>query len=637
MEARPIEILQQYWGYEQFRPLQEPIIHSVLDGNDTLALMPTGGGKSICFQVPALCQEGVCLVISPLIALMKDQVENLQKRNIRAAAIYSGMHYRDIDRTLDNAAHGHLKFLYLSPERLNSELAQERIKRMPVNLIAVDEAHCISQWGYDFRPAYLNIVQLRELVPNTPMIAVTATATKEVVKDIQEKLAFKKGQVFEKSFARENLAYAVLTEENKDAKLLDILKRVPGSAVIYVRNRRKTKDLATLLVKQRIRASYYHAGLDPDERTARQEAWIGGKIRVMVATNAFGMGIDKADVRLVVHMGLPDSLEAYFQEAGRAGRDGQKAYAVLLYNQSDRLNLEKNYERAFPSLTEIRQVYRALGSYFQLALGAGAGQSYDFDLIEFSQNFQLSPITVHNSLKMLEQSEWVVLTDAVFVPSSLKILVSKDELYDYQLRHPKMDLIIKTILRTYQGAFQHFINIREKQLAHFLKMSGAELRKALELLQKEGIISYQPQKDKPQVIFTKERVDADNLALDHQLYQFRKKRYRERISAAIAYAEKVICRSQQLLHYFGQTDAKTCGICDVCTGRTSSELDEDSFEAYKNKIRMLLSKEQLKLDELVQSFHPKREHEVLQTIDYLVDEGFLILEGELFSWKEVKA
>ncbi|GJM34134.1 MAG: ATP-dependent DNA helicase RecQ [Saprospiraceae bacterium] len=637
METRPIDILQKYWGYSEFRPLQEPIIHSVLEGNDTLALMPTGGGKSICFQVPALCKEGICLVISPLIALMKDQVENLQKRKIKAAAIFSGMPYRDIDRTLDNAAHGHLKFLYLSPERLNSELVQERIKRMNVNLIAVDEAHCISQWGYDFRPAYHDIVKLRELVPDTPIIAVTATATKEVVEDIQQKLEFKKGQVFEKSFARDNLAYAVLAEENKEAKLLDILRRVQGSAVIYVRNRRKTKDLAQLLLRSRIRADFYHAGLDPDQRTSRQEDWIKGKTRVVVSTNAFGMGIDKADVRLVVHMGLPDSLEAYFQEAGRAGRDGKKAYAVLLYNQSDRLNLEKNYERSFPALAEIRQVYRALGSYFQLAIGAGAGGAFDFDLIEFCQNFQLSPVTVHNSLKILEQSEWLVMTDAIFIPSSLKILVSKDELYDYQLRHPKMDLIIKTILRTYQGAFQHFINIREKQLANFLKMPVGELRKSLELLQQEGIINYQPQKDKPQIIFCKERVDAENLSLDHRLYEFRKKGHLARIQAAIAYAENPICRSQQLLRYFGQSDAEICGICDVCTGRTKSDVDQDTFEVYKTKIRKLLTKEHLQLEELVKSFHPKREHQVLKTIEYLEDEGFIIKQNDRFLWKEVEA
>lgn len=632
----PLEILRLYWGYDRFRPLQEEIIQSVLNGQDTLALLPTGGGKSICFQVPALVQEGMCLVISPLIALMKDQVENLKQREIQAEAIYSGMHYRDIDRILDNAAYGGLKFLYVSPERLTTELMQERLRKMPVKLLAVDEAHCVSQWGYDFRPPYLQIAETREMLPGVPVLALTATATPPVVKDIQEKLAFKKGKVLQKSFARSNLAYVVLQEEGKEKKLVEILQKTRGSAVVYVRSRRRTKELSTWLRQHRIHADYYHAGLLQDTRTAKQEAWMHNKIRVIVSTNAFGMGIDKADVRTVVHMDLPDSLEAYFQEAGRAGRDEQKAFAVLLYNQSDRHSLERNFETAFPEMSELRQVYRALGSYFQLAVGGGQGNSFNFDLVDFAKTYQLDVVKTYSCLQMLEQAGWILLTDAVFVPSSLRIKVSKDELYDYQLRNPKMERILKTILRTYQGAFQYDIHLREKQLARFLAMPQRELQKALYHLEKAGIINYSPQREDPQLIFLEERVDADNLTIDQALYNFRKQRQRERISAAIRYAEMPVCRSQQLLAYFGEENAPKCGICDVCLGRTKAEVSTEDFERYKEKIHRLLKKEQLSLQQLLESFPPKRENQVLRSLEYLLDEGFVEKEGEMIRWIEKK-
>jgi ATP-dependent DNA helicase RecQ len=629
----PANILKQYWGYENFRPLQEEIILSALEGRDTLALMPTGGGKSICFQVPALCREGICIVVSPLIALMKDQVFNLRKRDIPAEAIYSGMHYRDIDRILDNCVYGNVKLLYLSPERLTTDLARERIKKMKVNLLAVDEAHCVSQWGYDFRPPYLQIAEIRELLPDAPVLALTATATQEVVLDIQDKLNFRKQNVFSKSFSRENLAYVVLHEEGKDWKLLDILQKVPGSGVVYVRNRRRTKEIALFLRKHGISADFYHAGLNSEERSQKQEAWITGNTRVMVSTNAFGMGIDKADVRVVVHMDLPDSLEAYFQEAGRAGRDGKKSYAVLLYNDTDRRMLERQYELAFPPMEEIRQVYRALGSYFQLAVGAGKGQSFDFDIVEFCENFQLKANRVFNCLKILEQANWLVVTEAVFSPSSLRILVSKDDLYDYQLRHPKMDAILKTILRSFQGAFSHYINLREKQLAGFLKMNAGELIKALQLLNQEGIIEYNPQKDKPQIMFLQERVDAANLVIDMEMYRFRKSRHLERIQKAIAYAEQPVCRSRQLLKYFGENDPPLCGVCDVCTGRTKPvDLTADDFEKYKQDIRLLLKNEPLALDKIMESFPPKTHEQVLKALEYLLDEGFLEKKGERVRW-----
>lgn len=623
MSVSPQAILKQYWGYDQFRPLQEDIIQSVLNGADTLALMPTGGGKSICFQVPALCQEGICIVVSPLIALMKDQVYNLQKRDIPAVAIYSGMAYRDIDRILDNCVYGNTKLLYLSPERLTTDLAKERIRRMKVNLLAIDEAHCVSQWGYDFRPPYLEIAKIREWLPQVPVLALTATATQQVVEDIQEKLAFRKRNVFQKSFTRDNLSYSVLQEDHKLEKLADILTKVRGSGVVYVRSRKKTKDIADMLKLRGISADYYNAGLNSEMRSAKQDAWVANKVRVMVSTNAFGMGIDKPDVRIVVHMDLPDSIEAYFQEAGRAGRDEKKAYAVLLYNDNDRRSLEEQYEIAFPEIDELRQVYKALGSYLQLAIGSGEGEGYDFDITEFCKNYTFKPIKVLSCLKVLEQAGWIVLNEAILIPSTLRILVTKEELYDYLLRHPKLDRIIKAILRTYQGAFLNHINVREGQLANFLNMTRADLDKSLKLLHKDGIIDYSAQKEKPQIVFTKERVDANVLDIDRQLYAFRKNRHLERIRKAVAYAETPVCRNRQLLHYFGQEVDKNCGICDVCTGRTRTDISTDQFENYKQWIQELLKAGPLTLEQVVKAFPPAQEEKVLTAIGYLVDEGYL--------------
>jgi len=624
--------LKKYWGYDDFRPLQLDIIQSAMDGIDTLALMPTGGGKSLCFQVPALCQEGVCLVISPLIALMKDQVYQLQKRNIPAQAIYSGMHYREIDRVLDNAVYGGVKLLYMSPERLTSDLALERIKRMNINLVAVDEAHCISQWGYDFRPSYLEIAAIREWIPNVPILALTATATSEVVIDIQEKLTFKKGKVFQKSFERSNLAYVVLDEERKYEKLLDILRKVGGSAVVYSRNRKGTKDIANYLIKNGISADYYNAGLNTLQRSHKQDAWIQNKIRVMVATNAFGMGIDKPDVRVVVHMDLPDSLEAYFQEAGRAGRDGKKAFPILLYNESDGKTLQRHYKNAFPPFKEIKRVYRALGSYFQLAVGAGMGDSFDFEILVFTKNFGLEVVRTYSTLKILEQAGWIILSDAIFVPSSVRVIVGKDMLYDYQLRNKSMEKILKAILRTTHGAFNNFVNIDENQLSRFLKLSRVDFVRSLNKLQSDGILDYRPQKDAPQIIFLKERVSADNLTIDFERYEFLKKRYLLRIQEAIKYAEQNQCRSQQLLQYFGEENGNICGVCDICLGR-KKEITSDAYEKYKGKIKGLLRREKLTLKELLDSFSERHKKQVQVTIEYLIDEGFLDKEEDRYFWK----
>ncbi|MGK0387674.1 MAG: ATP-dependent DNA helicase RecQ [Maribacter sp.] len=618
------EILKQYWGYDSFRSMQGEIIDSVLSGKDTLALMPTGGGKSICFQVPALVKEGVAIVISPLIALMKDQVSNLKKRGITAEAIFSGMHYRDIDRILDNAAYGGLKFLYLSPERLTTEIVRERIKKMNVNVLAVDEAHCISQWGYDFRPPYLKIAEIRELLPNTPIIAVTATATKQVAIDIQEKLEFKDGIMFQKSFSRSNLSYSVLHEHNKTVKLLDILKRIRSSAVVYARNRRQTKEVANYLVQKGISASCYHAGLESDERSKRQDAWINNKIRVMVSTNAFGMGIDKPDVRVVVHLDLPDNLEAYFQEAGRAGRDGRKAFAVLLYNEKDKIMLEKHYKQGFPSFDEVRKVWQALGSYYQLAIGGGIGESYDFDLVEFSNNYKFEVVKTYNCLKMLEQNGWVTLSDAVHMPPSITFIMKKEVLYDYQLKNKRLDKVIRRILQSYQGGYGQVMQIREfSKLAYSLKMNAEQLDILLQKLDHEEVLEYLPAKDKPQLTFLREKVGVNNLDFDISLYNFRKERQKERMAKAIAYAEYPVCRSQQLLSYFGEKLKDKCGICDVCTGRNSSGMTADEFNRLQDKVSRLLKKEQLNTAEILDSFAPKYEKKLLKVLDYMYSEEII--------------
>lgn len=631
--VEPVDILRKYWGYDAFRPLQEDIIRDVLAGMDTLALMPTGGGKSICYQVPALVREGICLVISPLISLMKDQVYQLKQRGIAAEAVYSGMHHKDIDRILDNCIFGRTKLLYLSPERLTTDLARARIKRMPVNLLAVDEAHCISQWGYDFRPAYLRIAELREWLPKTPVLALTATATEEVVVDIQQQLQFAKEHVRRKSFRRSNLAYVVLQEESKWNKLLDILRRVPGPGVIYVRSRRKTQEVAHHLRKEKISADFYHAGLSTEQRSKKQDDWIEGRTRVMVATNAFGMGIDKADVRTVVHLELPDSIEAYFQEAGRAGRDGKRAYAVLLYQDADAHRLRRQFEISYPPFEEVRRVYQALGSYYQLAVGGGQGASFDFEISDFARTYKLDLLTTWSCLRILEQEEWISLSDAVFFPAMVYIKVNKDQLYDFQLRNSNFDKLIKTILRSCQGAFLQHVNLPEAQIARFLNIPLGQLRKMLHQLQQQGILSYRPLKDQPQLTFLQERVDSANLTYDQQRYAFLKNRQQERIEQAIAYAETAECRSRQLLHYFGEEQGEDCGWCDVCQGRTETELSEEDFLRYHKKILRLLQDEPLALEELTEAFSTRHRRKVLKVLEYLVDEGEVALKEEKLSKK----
>jgi ATP-dependent DNA helicase RecQ len=497
------EILKQYWGYDTFRPLQEDIIQSVLDGKDTLALLPTGGGKSICFQVPALAGDGLCIVVSPLIALMKDQVENLLARNIPAAAIYSGMSYKEINYTIDNCVHGAYKFLYLSPERLKSDLIKERIGRMDIGLIAIDEAHCISQWGYDFRPEYLQIAEVREQLPGVPVLALTATATPEVVADIQMQLKFPQKNVFVKSFARKNIAYVVNENQDKDQRMLHILSKVNGSGLVYVRNRRKTQELAYFLAKNRINADYYHAGLGFELRNKKQESWIKGKTRIMVCTNAFGMGIDKPDVRVVVHYEIPESLESYYQEAGRAGRDEKKAFAVLLFNHADELEAQKRLDLSFPADKDIKRVYQALSNYYQVPVGANVDRSFDFDMIDFCKKFSLETRVVYPALKILEQCDLIALTESFYEPSKIKFLLGQGMLYKFQVEHPSQDNFIKLLLRSYGGVFDGYVSISETVLAQREKVNESLVQKQLIQLHTMGVLDYEPQKINPSSPFCK--------------------------------------------------------------------------------------------------------------------------------------
>ncbi len=576
--------------------------------------------------------EGVCIVVSPLIALMKDQVDHLLKRQIPAAAVFSGMKYKDIDRILDNAAYGGYKFLYLSPERLTTELAQERIKKMDVSLLAVDEAHCISQWGYDFRPPYLQIAAIREHLPGTPVMALTATATDEVIKDIQEKLEFRAGsQVFIQSFERKNLAYIVRRVENKEEKAVEILTKIKGSGIVYVRNRKKTKDIAELLQRNGIDADYYHAGLNPEERTARQDAWMENKKRIMVSTNAFGMGVDKPNVRTVIHMDLPDNIESYFQEAGRAGRDGKKAYAALLYNPGDRAMLEKNFALSFPDMKELRKVYQALGSYLQLATGSGEGESFDFDLSKFTQRYQLDVLQTHHSLRILETEGWIALSDSFYQPSTILITATKEEIYRSQVSSSEWDKTIKAISRTLQGVFTHPAPFMEHQLATFMKISVIDLKNTLEALHQAGVVEYTPFADKPQLTFLKPRADARHFSINHNLFQFRKKRAQYRMSKALEYAELNICRSRQLLRYFGEKQVANCGVCDVCLEKETLELSPEAFETYQRKIEALLRLEPLTLKEVADSFHIKNRSLVLKVLEFLLDAGKISIHNDVLS------
>jgi ATP-dependent DNA helicase RecQ len=622
------QILKHYWNHDQFRPLQEDVIQSVLEGKDTLALLPTGGGKSICFQVPALHKPGICIVVSPLIALMKDQVENLRSRGIESVAIFSGMGKREIDILLDNCVYGPIKFLYLSPERLMTDLVRERIKYMKVNLFAVDEAHCISQWGYDFRPPYLHLAELRELHPDVPVLALTATATKRVVEDIQEKLHFKEKNVFRKSFERKNLSYVVSHDENKLRKLFTIANRIKGTGIVYVRNRRETQEVARLLNREGIKSDFYHAGLDTPLRSQKQEAWIKDQTRVIVATNAFGMGIDKPNVRFVVHLDLPESLEAYYQEAGRGGRDEKKAYAVLLYSETDKLQLQQKLERSFPSIEEIRQIYHQLGNYFQLAYGAGEDLTFEFDIADFCSRFKLDPLKSINAFKFLERDEYITLTESVYLSSRVKIIVPPEDLYRFQIEHASYDPFIKTLLRSYGGLYDQFSQIKESDIS---KRTGIPYKQVVEILKKLEafeLLTYLPQTDKPQITFTKSRVDSRNLFIDHKYIQERKELMQLQVKAVLQYANSKKCRSMQLLEYFDDHTTGKCGVCDVCLEEKRREKEIYLEDTIASEIISVLSDKHLSLDELVASISSGSEKERVEVLRSLLDAGKVKTDGE---------
>lgn len=624
------EILKKYWGFDVFRPLQEEIIQSVIKKQDTLALLPTGGGKSICFQVPAMMQDGICIVVSPLVALMKDQVENLKAKGIEAIAIYAGMGKREIDILLDNCIYGNIKFLYLSPERLLSELVRVRISYMNVNLIAIDEAHCISQWGYDFRPPYLKIKELREILPDTPVLALTATATPEVRTDIIEKLEMKEAQVFVKSFSRKNLSYVVFNLDDKHKKLIEICKNVKGCGLIYVRNRRETAEVANFLQRNNISADFYHAGLEKDSRFQKQEDWKQDKIRVMVATNAFGMGIDKPNVRFVIHLDLPESLEAYYQEAGRGGRDEKRAFAVLLTNKADQMILEAKYAESFPSVDEIKKVYHYLGNYYQLAYGAGQGLNFDFDLAAFCKRFGIGVIKTMAALKFLERDGYLVLSENIFIPSRLMFTVGHEDIYRFQIENAVFDPIVKTIQRSYGGAFDGYVKISESDLSNRLRISYNDVIAYLKKLQEYEVISYLPQTDQPQLQLVTPRLDMLHLDVDAKFIQLRKQIQSTQIEAVLAYASNIICRSVQLLTYFGESGAEKCGVCDVCL----AEKKQEDLAAYNDTIDFeictMLQSQHLDLDELVKSIQTGTDNDKIERIRELLDAGKIKTDGKKY-------
>ncbi|HWV67831.1 ATP-dependent DNA helicase RecQ [Chitinophaga sp.] len=623
--STPVAILQQYWGYEQFRPLQEDIVNAVLEGQDTLALLPTGGGKSICFQVPAMMKPGLCLVITPLIALMKDQVANLKKRGITAYAVYSGMPFQEVERVLEAARRGGCRFLYISPERLQSKLFQTYCDGLPVNLLAVDEAHCISQWGYDFRPAYLQIADIRSFFPDAPVLALTASATPRVQADICEKLLMKDARVFTKSFARSNLSYSVLEEPTKIDKVKHILDRVPGSGIVYCRNRKRTKEIASLLELQGIPASYYHAGLPQAERTARQEAWINNETRIMVCTNAFGMGIDKPDVRIVVHYDLPDGLEAYYQEAGRAGRDEQKAYAVLLYNEEELTEMHERIALQFPTLEQIREVYQGIVNYLQVPVGSAEGLYFDFDINDFARTFHLNLTMAYSAVRLLEQEGVLQLSESVFLPSRAEFVTNKESLYEFENAYPALEEIIKTLLRTYEGIFDNAVPVYERQIGRIMLMEDDEIAAQLQQLHQYGIINYQPRRDEPQLCFLQERVSAQNLRINMARVEVRKKVYADRLNAMFAYARnRDTCRTQQLVAYFGEKDATPCGVCDVCLKKKSQPIDAAGFKRISDHVIAMLKEQPLLFNVLQNKLPDVKRSDLMEVLQFLNEEGLVV-------------
>ncbi len=589
MADKYLDILRKYWGYEDFRGIQREIIESIGSGRDTLGLMPTGGGKSITFQVPALAQEGVCLVITPLIALMKDQVSHLRQRGIRAAAIHSDMTHSAILQALDNCVYGGTQILYVSPERLHSELFQAKFRHMKVSFITVDEAHCISQWGYDFRPSYLHIAEIRQLKPEIPVLALTATATKEVVEDIQEQLRFKEKNVFRMSFERKNLAYVVRKATDKPSELRHILNSVNGSAIVYARSRKRTKETAEWLMSQNISATYYHAGLDVDVKDRHQQAWINDEKRVMVATNAFGMGIDKPDVRLVIHIDSPDSLEAYFQEAGRAGRDGKKAYAVLLYDSSDARKLSKRVAQTYPEKEYIRDVYEHLAYFFQVGTGTGRGRTFEFSIDKFCVTYKYFPVLVNSALQILERSGYIHYEADPDNSARILFLLERNDLYFLENTTKETEAVITALLRLYGGLFTDYVYIDEGFVANEAGLTQPQVYMVLKELSKRHIVDFIPRRRIPYITYTREREDGDRVIIPQSVYEERRTQYIKRIQAMLDYANNDhVCRSRQLLDYFGEECWQDCRQCDVCVTHQGNMLNEGRTRLYRQQIKDML-------------------------------------------------
>lgn len=622
----PLSILQHYWKYDQFRPMQEEIIQSVLDGKDTLALLPTGGGKSICFQVPALLMDGLCLVISPLIALMQDQVAHLIEKGIAAATLNSGMSYGEVRSLLQKASRGDYKFLYVSPERIESALFKEYLPVLDINLIAVDEAHCISQWGYDFRPPYLRIAALREELSNVTIIALTASATEKVQEDIIQKLALNHTSVFRQSFERPALSYSSFEAESKMNKLIQILQGVPGSSIVYTNSRKLTKEVCQLLQLQGILADYYHAGLTQDERERKQKAWIQDQTRVMVCTNAFGMGIDKPNVRSVIHYNIPDCLENYYQEAGRAGRDGKKSFAVLLYHLNDIEQLKNLPDKKFPPVTTIQSVYQSLADFFQLPVGTGEGAYFDFDLRQFTENFKLDTTTVINTLKVLEQEGHISFAESIFLPSQVMFVTDKDALYAFETAQPQLEGLIKILLRTYEGIFDNRVSIFESSLAKVMRTEQAVIQQQLKELAAYGIIEYLPKKDSPQIHYLLNRAPAKYLHIDHDAYHERKQNYTARVSDMIRYVtDQDSCRSKYIGNYFGDTQLSACGICDHCLAKKKKELSPEDFSVIENNIRIKLTGTTLSIETLLAQLSTFSKEKIWTVLDFMQTENALMI------------
>ncbi len=622
------DILKRYWGFDTFRAAQEEVVQAAIDGVDTLAMLPTGGGKSLCFQVPALCRGGVCLVVSPLLALMNDQVQALRKRGLSAHAVNSSMSYREIDRVLDNCVYGTVHFLYVSPERLQNELFQARVRKMKLSLIAVDEAHCISQWGYDFRPDYIRIGELRELFPDVPVLALTASATPEVVEDIQEKLKFRKPHVVSSGFARSNLSYNVLYHEEKEGKIAEILEKMPGSAIVYCASRLRTHAMADYLWKRGMASGVYHAGLTHDQRRDAFNRWMKGEIRVICATNAFGMGIDKPDVRLVLHADVPTQPEAYFQEAGRAGRDGQPAHTVLLWNESDVQRREKSHEIKFPPHEKIRSVYRALGAHLQLAIGSGKDEVFPVDFGELGKLSDSKPAEVVAALQLLTLSGVLYFDEGSYSPSRLMLLLDKGGLYSFQVAHPEWERFIGALLRMYGGLFDQFVVVRESDIAKQLKYTLGDVSRKLQQLAELGVLDYEPQTDQPRITFLTPRMREEDVRIPKEVYEERRQGDELRWHAMDNYLRREICRSVQLLRYFGDDFPQPCGRCDVCrseerikrTSMSMQQLDEDLF-------RLLLASP-LTLEAAVKSLSQYDPEKVVEFIRRKLDVQEVMMDDE---------